>query len=96
MEAGPLVLGDVRAVADWLADVVRSGVEWGYRRANPHLFVGDHSSSTTRGGGGGGDAGGGGGGKAPARALGRIRPERRGGREPAIAIRCADAARGAV
>ncbi len=31
----PAVLGAVRAIADYLAVVVRSGVEGGYRRANP-------------------------------------------------------------
>eukprot|EP00804_Cyclotella_cryptica_P026552 CCRYP_015394-RC/>CCRYP_015394-RC protein AED:0.06 eAED:0.06 QI:168/1/1/1/0.85/0.76/21/3141/1947 len=35
----PSVLGAVHACADWLVGVVRDGVEGGYRRANPALFV---------------------------------------------------------
>lgn len=38
-KAEPAVLGSVHACADWLVDVVQSGVEGGYRRANPLPFV---------------------------------------------------------
>lgn len=38
-KAEPAVLGSVHACADWLVDVVQSGVEGGYRRANPLTIV---------------------------------------------------------
>jgi hypothetical protein len=41
----PAVLGAVRAIADYLAVVVRSGVEAGYRRANPASAF--HASTTS-------------------------------------------------
>jgi len=42
--AEPSVLGSVHAIADYLVEVVQSGVEDGYKRANPLLFVNDTSS----------------------------------------------------
>lgn len=35
----PAVLGSIHACADWLVEVVQSGVEGGYRRANPVLLT---------------------------------------------------------
>jgi len=43
ISAEPSVLGSVHAIADYLAVVVQSGVEDGYKRANPLLFVNEEA-----------------------------------------------------
>ena len=49
-KAEPAVLGSIHACADWLVDVVQSGVEGGYRRANPlHLSSAEGKKSSSTG-----------------------------------------------
>ncbi len=49
-KAEPAVLGSVHACANWLVDVVQSGVEGGYRRANPLPFVSDDGKRSSAAG----------------------------------------------